>query len=246
MTIIALLEACVSSLHIQLPFISQLSIQSDNATTYQNGHLVLGIQLLNIKMMNKIFVSDFVQQHGKTILDAHFASTNQHLKNFMLSYKQNRVTRIQTPHGLAFSLLFNSGDRNTMVQLVEFDAGKLEQLLTALNPIVKCAKEYFTRVNHIYYELPQDHIPYDEIHNKLSSISFCIKVQAISAMDNPVAFIVDIVNNTFEPIDDINDTLLGEAGDNDLSTTGDEDVGGTSIIYSSKNNPPTTSKQQDL
>ena len=250
MTVIALLEACVSSLYIQLPFISQLSIQSDNATTYQNGYLVLGIHLLNIKMMNKIFISDFLHsetQDGKTILDAHFATTNQHLKNFMLTYKQNRVTRIQTPHGLAFSLSFNSGVRNTMIQLLEFDAGKLEQLSTALNPIVKCAKEYFTRVNHIYYEVPEDHIPYDEIHNKLTSISFRIKVQAFSAIDNPIAFIVDIGNNTFEPIDDINDTLLvGEADDNDLSTIGDEDVDGTGIIYSSNNNPPTASKQQDF
>ena len=94
----------------------------------------------------------------------------------MLSYKQNQVTRIKTPHGLAFLLSFNSGVKNTMIQLIEFDEGKLEQLLTVLNPIVKSAKEYFTRVNHIYYELPQDYIPYNEIHNKLSSISFSIKV----------------------------------------------------------------------
>ena len=119
MSVIALLESCVSLLHLQLPFINELVIQSDNATTYQNGHLVIGIHLLNIKMKNKIFISDFIHsetQHGKTILDAHFASTNRHLKNFMLSYKQNRITRIQTPHGLAFSLPFNSGVRNSMVQ----------------------------------------------------------------------------------------------------------------------------------
>ena len=165
----------------------------------------------------------------------------------MLSYKQNRVTRIQTPHGLAFSLSFNSGVKNTMIQLIEFDEQKLEQLLTALNPIVKSAKEYFTRVNHIYYELPQDYIPYNEIHNKLSSISFIIKVQAFSAIDNPVAFNVDIGNNTFEPVvDDVNDTLP-EAGDNDpATTTGDEDVGSVSTISSTNTSLPTTSKKLDF
>ena len=55
-----------------------------------------------------------------------------------------------------------------MIQLIEFDEGNLKQLLTALNPIVKSAKKYFTRVNHIYYQLPQDYIPYNEIHNKQS------------------------------------------------------------------------------
>ena len=249
MTVIALLEACVTSLHIQLPFISRLIIQSDNATTYQNGHLVVGIHLLNIKMKNKIFICDFVHsetQHGKTILDAHFASTNRHLKNFMLTYKQNRVTRIQTAHGLAFALSFNSGVRNTMIQLVEFDEGKSALLSTALTQIVKSAKEYFTRVNHIYYELPQDYIPYNEIYDKLSSISFSIKVQAFSGIDHPVAFNVDIGNNTFEPADDINDTLV-EVDDNDLLTTGNEDVGGESIMYSSNNNNlSTTSNKQDF
>ena len=33
MSVISLLEACLASIHCQLPFISRLSIQSDNATT---------------------------------------------------------------------------------------------------------------------------------------------------------------------------------------------------------------------
>ena len=228
MSVIALLESCVSLLHLQLPFINELVIQSDNATTYQNGHLVFGIHLLNIKMKNKIFISDFIHsetQHGKTILDAHFASTNRHLKNFMLSYKQNQITRIQTPHGLAFSLSFNSGVRNTMVQLIEFDEKILEQLSTALNPIVKSAKEYFTRVNHIYYELPSNHIPYDQIYNNLSDISFCIKVQAFTSIDDPVVFNVNIGNNTFEPAAD-NSDCFGDTSDKHPENVTDADDSG--------------------
>ena len=129
MSVIALLESCVSLLHLQLPFINELVIQSDNATTYQNSHLVFRMHLLNIKMKNKIFISDFIHsemQHGKTILDAHFPSSKRHLENFMLPYKQNQIIRIKTPHGLAFSLSFNSGVRNTMVQLIEFNEKTLE------------------------------------------------------------------------------------------------------------------------
>ena len=115
MSVLALFESCLTSIYSQLPFISQLTLQLDNATTNQNGHLIVGIHLLNMKMKQKIFINDSIHsetQHGKTSLDAHFASTNRHLKNFMLTYTQNRVTRIQTPHGLAFSLLFKTGVKN--------------------------------------------------------------------------------------------------------------------------------------
>ena len=71
-------------------------------------------------------------------------------------------------------------------------------------------------------------------------------MQAFSAIDHHVAFNVDIGNNTSEPVDDVNDTIP-EAGDNDLATTtGDEDVGGASIISSTNNNLPTTSKKLDF
>ena len=99
MSVIALLETCLIYIHCLLPFISQVSIQSDNVTTYQNGHLIVGIQLINIKMKDKFLVKQFTHseiQHIKTILDAHFATANFHLKNFMLTYTQNRVTQIQT------------------------------------------------------------------------------------------------------------------------------------------------------
>ena len=68
---------------VQLPFVNEITIQSHNATTYQNGHIFFGIHLLNIKMRGKISIADFIHsetQHGKTILDAHFASINHHLK----------------------------------------------------------------------------------------------------------------------------------------------------------------------
>ena len=83
MSIIDMLECVLVSLQVQLPFVNEITVQSDNATTYQNGYIVFGIHLLNIKMRGKIFVANFIHsetQHGKTILDEHFISTNHHLK----------------------------------------------------------------------------------------------------------------------------------------------------------------------
>ena len=232
MSVIALLESCLTSLHSQLPFISQLTIQSDNATTYQNGHLIVGIHLLNIKMKGKLFVSDFIHsetQHGKTILDAHFASTNCHLKNFMLTYTQNRVTRIQTPHGLAFSLSFNTGVKNTMVQLIEMNEMKLKDISIALDQVVKNSKTYFTRVNHIYYEVPDNDCvtPY-EIVSSIPSIKFKLKVQAFSNIDEPTIFVVDMTKNTFKPLTPItqeNDGLQQNSdGRNEISIIDNNDT----------------------
>ncbi len=225
MSVIALLESCLTSLHSQLPFISQLTIQSDNATTYQNGHLIVGIHLLNMKMKGKVFVNDFIHsetQHGKTILDAHFASTNRHLKNFMLTYTQNRVTRIQTPHGLAFSLSFNTGVKNTMVQLIELNEMKLNEISIALDQVVKNSKTYFTRVNHIYYEEPNnDYVTPHEIMSTISNLKFKLKVQAFSNIDQPTTFVIDTSKNTFKHvnlIDEENDAVHKNSDeDNEVS-----------------------------
>ena len=106
-------------------------------------------------MRGNIFIANFIYsetQHGKTILDAHFASSNCHLKNFMMTYKQNRITRIQSLQGLAYTLSFNSGVKNTVVQLIELSKTTLTQIATTLDPIDKKRKEYFSRVNHIFFE----------------------------------------------------------------------------------------------
>ena len=118
MSIIDMLECVLVSLQVQLPFANEITIQSDNATTYQNGHIVFCIHLLNIKMRGKISIAHFIHsetQHGKTILDANFAATNCHFKNFIMTYKQNRITHIQSSQGLVYALSFNSGVKNTIV-----------------------------------------------------------------------------------------------------------------------------------
>ncbi len=81
MAVVGLLEAALVAIHDELPFISNIILQSDNAKSYQNHYLTFMIQDLNMKMMNKIFISQMVNtetQDGKTILDLHFGvSTKQ-------------------------------------------------------------------------------------------------------------------------------------------------------------------------
>ena len=84
--VISLIESVAVSINEQLPFIHDIIIQSDNANQDQNTYLILGIYLINVKMRGNLFISEFVHsetQDGKTILDAHFATTNRHLVIFM-------------------------------------------------------------------------------------------------------------------------------------------------------------------
>ena len=159
LVVISLIESAVTAIHEHLPFINSIIIQSDNANQYQNAYLILGIHLINMNMKGKIFISEFIHsetQDGKTILDAHFATTNRHLMVFMKIWRVNRITRVQTPAGLAFALSFNAGIQNTMVQLIEPNRSVLDKIESELTQVVKVMKDYFTRANHIFYTAPDD------------------------------------------------------------------------------------------
>jgi len=224
LVVISLIEAAVVAIHDQLPFISSLIIQSDNANQYQNPYLILGLHLVNMKMYRKIFISEYIHsetQDGKTILDAHFATTNRHLITFMKIWRQNRVTKIQTTKGLAFALSFNAGVRNTMVQLIDPNREVLGQLERELAPIVKKMKLYYTRANHIYYQkLHEDDVT--DVRTIMSDIKlmrFQVGLQSFSFIDQPVIFQVDIGQNTFDPIE-------GNTDDECIDTTIDDLIPG--------------------
>ena len=207
LVVISLIESAVAAINDQLPFISSVIIQSDNANQYQNPYLVLGIHLININKKGKIFVSQFIHsetQDGKTILDAHFATTNRHLMVFMKIWRDNRVTKVQTPAGLAFALSFNAGIRNTMVQLIEPNRLVLESIESELTKVVKVMKDYFTRANHIYYTKPHDDEAFatkDLIQN-IKTLRFRVALQSFSYIDEPHIFQIDIAENVFAPIDE--------------------------------------------
>ena len=139
LVVISLVECAVFAINEQLTFISSLIIQSDNANQYHNPYLLVGIHLLNIKMYKKVVISEYIHsetQDRKIILDAYSASTNRHLITFMKICRENRITKIQRAAGLVFALSFNTGKRNTMVQLFDTDTNVLGKLETKLSRIV--------------------------------------------------------------------------------------------------------------
>ena len=108
-TVLSLLEAALLVINDELPFIRNIIIQSNNANMYQNPHVVFGIYMLNCKYKNKVFVSEFIHtktQDGKTLLDAHFASTNKHLKSFMLVWKKKSSYQNTNTVGTSLRIIF--------------------------------------------------------------------------------------------------------------------------------------------
>ena len=77
---------------------------------------------------------------------------------------------------------------------------KLNTISIALDPVVKNSKIYLTRVNRIYYEVPDNDyvIPY-KIMNSIPQLKFNLKVQAFSNIDQPTIFVVDMSKNKFKP-----------------------------------------------
>ena len=68
----------------------------------------------------------------------------------MKMYKQNRITKVGTPKGLASALSFPRGVQNTMVHLVEYNCDTMDQWAHQIEPTSKKAQEYFSRANYIY------------------------------------------------------------------------------------------------
>ena len=85
------LECAVTAISIQFPFLKSLILQSDNAKTYQNHELIIGINFINMKLHENVFIKESVlteTQDGKTILDAHFAVATRKLLDFMKMWRK--------------------------------------------------------------------------------------------------------------------------------------------------------------
>ena len=68
-------------------------------------------------------------QDRKTVIDAHFARYMRFLSHFMKTWKQNKITRINTANGIGFALAWNKGMKNVMVQVVNTDRTRMNDIL---------------------------------------------------------------------------------------------------------------------
>ena len=70
----------------------------------------------------------------------------------MKNFKDNRVTRINSPKGLAWALSFNKGVKNSMIQLVDFDRESLQKIQLILKDATSKCGEYYSRSNYIGFK----------------------------------------------------------------------------------------------
>ena len=200
--VVALLEVAITAFISELPFIKEAIITSDNATCYQNHLVTFMMAVYNKKIAGKFYISAFMHtetQDGKSLLDAHFATSNRHLVLFMKTWRSNRVTRINTARGLAYALSFNLGMKNSMVQLVEIDRERVERVKKIFEKMmVKCG-EYYNRANHITFSkesieewsLNEESLVHEPLE-KLQKASFNFGVMAYSNVTEEVHFHIDI------------------------------------------------------
>ena len=69
LSVFSLLDAAMSQIHEELPFITELILQTDNAKSYSNNFLLCAISLLNVvHEHNSLSIIEFVRVHTETIL----------------------------------------------------------------------------------------------------------------------------------------------------------------------------------
>ncbi len=154
-TVVGLLEVGTQAIIKELPFIKDAVLISDNASCYQNHLVTFMVGICHQKFHNYLFISAIVHsetQYRQTLLDAHFATANRHLLNFMETWQENKVTKINSSKGLAWALSFKKGVKNSMIQFVDFDRENLEMIQAILKEVTgKCA-EYYSRANFIGFK----------------------------------------------------------------------------------------------
>ena len=128
---LGLLGCAVSNICVRFPFIRKLVLQSENAGTYQDRELLIGIHFINMKLKGKILIKEFVYfetQDGKSILDDHLAVAAIILLEFLETCHTICITKIQPPSGLAQALSYRGGEPNSIVHLTKLDCRLLAQI----------------------------------------------------------------------------------------------------------------------
>ena len=95
LSVFALLDAAMVQKNEELPFISELILQTDNPKLYSNNFLLCAILLLNtVHNHCSISITKFIHtetQDGKTILDAFFARCMKFLQHYISKVDINKI-----------------------------------------------------------------------------------------------------------------------------------------------------------
>ena len=129
LAVAAMLEAFIYQLKDELPYLMEITIQSDNSGRYQSKELLFMMSLLS--STSPIRISRFIHTEthdGKGLIDAHFARGTAHVYKFMRTSFRNHVRAISTAKGLAAALAWGGGVQNSFVQLASLDKKRLNAL----------------------------------------------------------------------------------------------------------------------
>ncbi|EGZ08090.1 hypothetical protein PHYSODRAFT_339951 [Phytophthora sojae] len=121
----ALVEALLLSLRRDVPHVTRLTFQSDNASNYQNAYL--GLMLPILGEVHGYYVMRYVHsdtQDGKSMLDAHFATASRKVKSWVRQ------------------------------ELIEQDRAHGAELSQQVRPLEKSLSKIIDRANDIFYDFP--------------------------------------------------------------------------------------------
>ena len=87
--VVGMLEIGFDTIIKELPFIKEAVLVSDNTSSHWNHLVTMMVGMFNQKFYGPLFILSIVHsktQYGRTLPDAHFATTNRHLTNFMKTW----------------------------------------------------------------------------------------------------------------------------------------------------------------
>ena len=246
LSVFSLLDAAMAQIAEELPFITKLILQTDNAKSYSNNFLLCSIPVLNVTYRSKLLaISEFIHtetQDGKTILDAFFARCMKFINNWISKQEKNKVKRIGTATELGKALSHNGGIQNTMIQVLNTNKDHTSKVEKKFVNVTKTLHKYFTRVNHAYFkdhseDATNNSTLSDKLQNDdtcldiINDMKFDIGVQSFSHINRIVNFHIDMKlpdAKKMQPeqalLDEIKFLTRNPNGTNDQSTESTENA----------------------
>ena len=263
LSVFSLLDAAMSQIHQELPFITELVLQTDNAKSYSNNFLLCAISLLNVlNKHNSLCIVEFVHtetQDGKTILDAFLARCMKFVKSYISVHDTNKIKKIGTALELGKALSYGGGMNNTMIQVITTNKEVTSEIERKFEDVIKGFSKYFSRVNHAYFKNAsmiglsnsdlQSKLRNDDTYlDIIDNITFEVGVQTFSNIDRIIRFHIDMTKtkskqiepeqSVLDEIKEIISSIGNETNQNVESTNTDQEVETIATITHQPTVPP--------
>ena len=144
----------------------------------------------------------------------------------MKKWRTNHITRINTAQGLSYTLFFYFGLKNSMVQLVEFDFPKLENLKAIFDNLIMKNELYYSRSNQITFTESNndDKLPWLDKQlsqyyiKEIKKTNFKFQINAYSNVNPTVEFHIDVKVDTITEDDGSSKSVSTETLEKDSDT----------------------------